>query len=60
MIVPIHFAAAQNLIVSLSFDNVHPAVSQLLFLIVFSKFHHATTQDPNVYCPKQLPPCGNS
>ena len=41
-----HHAATQNLIVSLSIDNVHPAASQILFLIAFSKFHHVATQNP--------------
>ena len=47
-------------IVLLSITNVHPAVFLILLLIVFFKFHHAATQNPDVYGPKQNSPCGNS
>ena len=29
-------------------------------VIVIFCFHHVATQDPNVYCPKQISPCSNS
>ena len=48
-------------IVSLSITNVHLAVFLILLLIiVFFKFHHAATPNPDVYGSKQNSPRGNS